>query len=170
MFDWLINMFDKYMAVVDWIVRRIDGHCDGGPIWRTKNNPQTIPIIIAAGLCAGVAVQTSSAPVAMVAVGIAVVLSAIIISTRVAGVTASQCWARLVAVAVAIRSAAHICVVVLPCDTIVLPVGNNPTPHAGAPPGRERAPRPQRANVICCAGKRSKEAGCHAAGLLLAIG
>ena len=164
MFDWLINMFNRYMTVVDWIVRRIDGHCDGGPIWRTKNNPQTIPIVVAAGLCAGVAVQTSSAPVNTVATIVAVVLAAIIILVRVAGATATQRRTWLLAVVAAIKSAAHSAMVLL-CDAIVPQVGDNPTPHAGAPPGRERAPRPHRTNLIRCAGRRSREAGDRVAGL-----
>ena len=158
------------MRLVDWIVRRIDGHCDGGPIWRTKNNPQTLPMIVAAGVCAGVAVQTSSAPVATVAIILAVVLVAIIVVTRVAGVTGAQRRTWLWAAVVAIRSAISTRVVIVSPDTIVPLVEGDPTPHAGAPPGAERAPRPQRTNVISCAARRSKEAGHRVASLLPAIG
>ena len=34
-------------------------------------------------------------------------------------------------------------------------------PHSGAPPGEARAPRPHHVATIC-AGRRTKEAGCHA--------
>lgn len=35
------------------------------------------------------------------------------------------------------------------------------TTHSGAPPGGERAPRPHHVATVC-AGRRNKEAGCHA--------
>ena len=162
-------MFVAYMRLVDWIVRRIDGHCDGGPIWRTKNNPQTLPMIVAAGVCAGVAVQTSSAPVATVAIILAVVLVAIIVVTRVAGVTGAQRRTWLWAAVVAIRSAISTRVVIVSPDTIVPLVEGDPTPHAGAPPGAERAPRPPHNTLIRCAVRRSKEAGHRVASLRLTI-
>ena len=162
-------MFAAYMRLVDWIVCRIYGHCDGGPIWRTKNNPQTIPMVAAAGVCAGVAAQTNSAPVATVAVVLAVVLTAIIIVTRVAGVAGTQRRTWLRAAVVAIRSAISTRVVIVSPDTIVPLVEGDPTPHAGAPPGRERAPRPQRTNLINCVGRRSKETGHRVTSLRLTI-
>ncbi len=134
-------MFAAYMRWVDWIVRRINRDFSGGPIWRTQNNTQTLPMVAAIGIFVWVAVQTSSAPVAEVAIVLAVALLGIIIVTRVAGVTASQRWARLVAVVAAIRSAAYTRTTMLSRDMITPHQEDNSTPHAGAPPDHERAPR-----------------------------
>ena len=102
------------------------------------------------------AAQTSSAPVATVAIVLAVALVTIIIVTRVAGVTGAQRRTWIVAAVVAIRDAVYTSATILSLDTIVPPVGGDPTPHAGAPPDRDRAPHPHIVTVArpCSGGRR----------------
>jgi hypothetical protein len=81
----------------------------------------------------------------------------------------------VVATAIYLRAAARrigyvFSAVQTPIEVVV--AGCRPQEHGDtgpAPPGGERAPRPQRANLICCADRRSKEAGHRVAGLRLTI-
>ena len=150
------------MQLVEFLVRRINPHFSGGPIWRAKNNTQTLPMVAAIGIFVWVAAQSSSAPVAVLTIVLAVALMAIIIVSRVAGATASQLWTRLLAVVAAIRSAAYISAPMLSRDIIVPPVGGDPTPHAGAPPDHDRAPRPHLVTAArpCSAGRRGAGHAC----------